>query len=58
MTKENKFMKILIACGVTYDLLIDYEWEIEEIGIHKYHCIGSHPVLRRLSFIGENIVIH
>ena len=58
MTKENKFMKILIACGVSYELLRDYEWDIEEIEPHKYHCIGVHPVGKRIDIIKEYIVIH
>jgi hypothetical protein len=58
MTKENKFMKILIACGVTIEQLKDYEWSIEEIEPHKYNCIGIHPVARRIDIIKEKIVIH
>lgn len=60
MTKENQFMKILIACGVTYDQLRDYEWEIEkyEFEAHKYHCIGVHPVAKRIDIVKENIIIH
>ena len=58
MTKENKFMKTLIACGVTYELLTDFEWNIEELEPHKYHCIGVHPVASRIDIIKSNIVIH
>jgi len=58
MTKENKFMKILIACGVTFDLLKNYEWDIIELAAYKYHCIGTHPVAKRVDIIKENIVIH
>lgn len=57
MTKENKFVKILIACGVTYELLRDYEWDIEELSPHKYHCIGVHPVAARIDIIKSFIVI-
>lgn len=58
MTKENKFMKILIACGVTFELLRDYEWDVVELAPNKYHCIGVHPVAKRIGIIKENIVIH
>ena len=58
MTKENKFMKILIACGVTFELLRDYEWDVIELDVHKYHCIGVHPVAARIDIIKENIIIH
>lgn len=58
MTKENKFMKVLIACGVTLELLRDYEWTVEELEPHKYHCIGVHPVAKRIGIIKANIVIH
>ena len=58
MTKENKFMKILIACGVTFNLLKDYEWDITELEPHKYHCVSVHPVARRIDIIKENIVVH
>ena len=58
MTKENKFVKILIACGVTFDLLRDYEWDVIELEPHKYQCVGVHPVAKRIDIIKENIVIH
>jgi len=58
MTKENKFMKILIACGVSLELLKDFEWSVEEILPHKYHYIGVHPVAKRIDIIKDNIVIH
>jgi hypothetical protein len=58
MTKENKFMKTLISCGVTLDQLANYEWDIEVLGPHKYHCIGVHPVAARIDIIKENVVIH
>ena len=58
MTKENKFMKILIACGVTFEQFKDREWVIEEIEPHKYHCTGYHPNMLRIDIIKENIVIH
>jgi hypothetical protein len=58
MTKENKFLKILIACGVTFELLRDFEWYIEELGPHKYHCIGYHPVAKRHDIIKDNIFVH
>lgn len=54
----NKFMKILIACGVEYKELKEYTWEIIEIEPHRYHCIGNHPVAKRIDIIKENIVIH
>lgn len=54
---NNKFMKILIACGVTYEQIKDFTWYIEEIEPHKYHCNGYHPVARRISIIKENIVV-
>ena len=58
MTKENKFMKILIACGVTLEQLKDFEWYVEELEPHKYHCIGFHPIARRIGIIKDNIFIH
>lgn len=58
MTKENKFVKTLISCGVIYELLRDFEWEVIELAPHKYHCIGVHPVAARIDIIKENIVIH
>lgn len=58
MKHENQFMKILIACGVSYELLRDYEWDITELKPHKYHCIGVHPVAKRIDIIKENIIIH
>ena len=48
MKKENKFMKILIACGVTFEQLQDREWFIEEIEPHKYQCTGYHPNMLRI----------
>lgn len=58
MTKENKFMKILIKCGISLDKLENYEWYVEEIAPHKYHCTGYHPVNKRIDIIKSNIVIH
>lgn len=58
MTKENKFMKVLIACGVTFELLKDYEWDVVELESHKYHCIGVHPVAKRIDIIKDNVVVH
>ena len=58
MTKENKFMKVLIACGVTFELLRDYEWDVVELEQHKYHCIGVHPVAKRIDIIKEKVVVH
>lgn len=58
MDEENKFMKILIACGATLEQLKDFKQYIEELEPHKYHCTGYHPVLRRIDIIKENIVIH
>jgi len=58
MTTENNFVKILIACGVTLELLKDYEWYIQALAPHKYHCTGFHPVAARIDIIKDNIVIH
>ncbi len=58
MTNENKFMKILIACGVTLEQLQDYEWDVETLAPHKYHCVGVHPVAKRIDIIKEKIFIH
>ena len=58
MTKENKFMKILIACGVTMSQLTDYEWYVTEVEPNKYHCEGFHPVSGRIGIIKSNIVSH
>lgn len=57
MTKENKFMKVLIACGVTFELLRDYEWDVVELKPHQYHCTGVHPVAKRIDIIKENIFV-
>lgn len=54
---NDKFMKILIACEITYEQLRDWSWEIEEIKPHKYHCIGCHPIAARIDVIKENIVV-
>ena len=51
-------MKVLIACGVTFELLRDYEWDIVELEPHKYHCIGVHPVAKRIDIIKEKVVVH
>jgi hypothetical protein len=58
MTKENKFMKVLIACGVTFELLRDYEWFVIELEPHTYHCVGVHPVAKRIDIIKEKVIIH
>ncbi len=58
MSKENKFMKTLISCGVTFELLRDYEWDVVQLDRHKFHCIGVHPVAKRIDIIKDNIVIH
>lgn len=58
MTKENRFMKILIACGVEFYLLKNYEWDVVELAPHKYHCTGVHPVGKRIDIIKAHIVIH
>ena len=58
MTKENRFMKVLIACGVTFELLRDYEWDVVELEPHKYYCIGVHPVAKRIDIIKEKVVVH
>ncbi len=58
MTKENKFMKILIACGVTLEQLRDYEWEVTELEKrHKYHCIGVHPVAKRIDIVKDKVFV-
>ena len=57
MISGNKFVKILIACGVPYELLRDYDWEIIELSLHKYHCIGCHPVAKRIDIIKDNIIV-
>ena len=54
---NNKFMKILIACGVTVEQLTDFEWFVDELEPHKYHCIGYHPIASRIDIIKSNIVI-
>ena len=53
----NKFMKILIACGVSYDELKNKEWFITELEPHKYHCTGYHPTLLRIDIIKENVIV-
>jgi len=53
----DKFMKILIACGVDYENLRDREWFITELEPHKYHCTGYHPILLRMDIIKENVVV-
>ena len=53
----NKFLKILIECGISYEQLKDYEWSIEECAPHKYHCIGVHPVAKRIDVIKEILYI-
>ncbi len=58
ITNCNEFMKILIACGVSYNLLDNYDWTIEELSTHKYHCIGVHPVAKRIDIIKENIILY
>lgn len=55
--KGDKFMKILIACGIQYEQLRDWTWDIIELAPHKYHCIGCHPVAKRIDVIKENIVV-
>lgn len=54
----NKFMKILIACGITLDQMRDYEWYVRELHKHEYHCTGYHPVPARIDVIKSGIVIH
>lgn len=51
-------MKILIACGVTFELLRDYEWDVIELSPHEYHCIGVHPIGKRIGIVKQNIFIH
>jgi hypothetical protein len=58
MTKENKFVKVLIKCGVTFEQLRDYEWDVIELEPNKFHCIGCHPVARRIDIIKDKIVVH
>jgi len=53
----DKFLKILIACGIGYEDLKSREWFIEEIEPHKYHCAGYHPTLLRMDVIKDNIVV-
>ena len=54
----NKFMKILIACGITIDQMSDRTWYITELHPHEYHCTGYHPVGARIDVIKSGIVIH
>lgn len=54
----NKFMKILIACGITLEQMRDYEWYVRELHAHEYHCTGYHPVAARIDVIKSGIVIH
>lgn len=49
--------KILVACGVTEWQLEHYSWFVEDIGANKYHCIGYHPVSKRIDIIRENVTI-
>jgi hypothetical protein len=53
----NKFMKILIKCGVSMDDIKNREWFITELEPHKYHCIGYHPVAMRIDIIKDKIVV-
>ncbi|MCK9574705.1 MAG: hypothetical protein WC979_03385 [Candidatus Pacearchaeota archaeon] len=55
----NQFMKILVACGATLEQITDWRWEIE-LGDkpQSYHCIGCHPVAKRLDLYGTDIFIH
>ena len=57
MKECNKFMKVLIKCGVSLEDLVDREWFIEEIEPHKYHCTGYHPTLLRMDIIKTNIFV-
>ena len=52
-------MKILVACGATLEQITDWRWEIE-LGDkpQSYHCIGCHPVAKRLDLYGTDIFIH
>ena len=50
-------MKILIACGVTYEQLKDREWFVVELSPHRYHVTGYHPVAMRIDIVKENIVV-
>lgn len=55
---NNKFMKILIACGVTQEQMKDYTWFVTEMDKkHKYECAGFHPVAKRINIIKENIIV-
>lgn len=58
VTDPNKFMKILIACGVDLERLKDYEWSIQELRRHEYQCTGVHPVAARIDLFKRNVIIH
>lgn len=58
VTDPNKFMKILIKCGVGIEELTNYKWYITQVGLAKYECNGYHPVASRILIIKDNIVIH
>ena len=57
-TAGNKFMKVLIACGVTLEQMRDYTWTVEQIGPHAYTVDGVHPVAARIRITKPVIVIH
>jgi hypothetical protein len=54
----NKFMKILIKCGIEQRELRNYTWYVTQVGIAKYKCDGYHPVGKRIIITKDNIVIH
>jgi len=55
---NNKFMKILIKCGVTLEQLQDYVWYVEEVDEpHKFYCSGFHPVAARIGITKSKIVV-
>lgn len=58
ISDPNKFMKILIKCGISTEQLKDRTWFVNQIGPTEYHCTGYHPVALRMDVIKNKIVIH
>lgn len=58
VTDPNTFMKVLISCGISYDMLKDYHWSVKEIRRHEYQCTGVHPVAARFDVFKRNVFIH
>ena len=58
VTDPNKFMKILVECGVNLEQLKDYKWFVNELHANEYHCTGYHPMAARIDIIKSEIVIH